>query len=549
MKRWRAFALAMFTPALLAMYSCQPKTTDVTEQKIDSIVNFYNAEKPGGQLAVSLDGRVVYSKAWGLADLENKAPLTTETLIEAGSVSKQFTAAAILLLEKQGKLSLNDDVSKYIPKLPSYGHPILIRHLIHHTSGLREWSDIAEFAGSPLSLNVPDNQAVLDIICRQKSLNSVPGAIFRYSNSNYILLALIAEKTSGMPFADFTKKHIFDPAGMGHTRWRNDFGEVVPMRSQAYEVKNAKFRSLMPDNAIHGPGGLLTTAEDLLKWNEFYMSEKLGGKTLFARQTGLDTLSNGLLNNYAAGLFIENNAKRVFHHGGATAGYRAKLVCSPDLRLSVAWLSNTSMLDTAGRDPAMEVFQILAYPSAISPKPAKEDSVFIDPEKLNQFAGLYRSGHSGRDVEITSGPEGLLLSETALKTLGNNRFRFHDIMLSFDGLGELIVTPPSSEPMLYRITDKPAPINVQEYAGKYYSEEANAWLEVKNANGKLTANLVSGPTYSMGNFRTDGFLVPDLKADIVFKRDQHNKVKALEISTQRSLRISFLRVNNHSPVQ
>lgn len=545
MKIRSVFALVMSAPAVLGMYSCQPGITDVTGQKIDSIVNFYNADKPGGQLAVSLDGQVIYSKAWGMADLENKVPLTTETLIEAGSVSKQFTAAAILLLEKQGKLSLDDNVVKYVPALPSYGHPILIRHLIHHTSGLREWSDIAEIAGWPLALNVPDNQAVLDIICRQKSLNSPPGTFFRYSNSNYILLALITEKVSGMTFADFTKKHIFEPAGMAHTRWRNDFGEVVPMRSQAYEVKNAKFRSLMPDNAIHGPGGLLTTAGDLLKWNEFYLSEKLGGKAMFAKQTALDTLSNGLLNNYAAGLFIENNEKRVFHHGGATAGYRAKLVCSPDLRLSIAWLSNTSMLDTTGLDPAMEVFKILANSSDILPKPAKEDSVHISPEQLTQFAGLYKSGHSGRDVEITSGAEGLLLSGTALKMLGNNRFRFHDITLSFDGMGELTVTPPSSEPMLYHITDRPGPARPQEYAGKYYSQEANAWMEVKNTNGKLTAHLVPRPAHSMENYRTDGFLVPDLKADIVFKRDLHNNVTALEISTQRSLRIVFERISDH----
>jgi CubicO group peptidase (beta-lactamase class C family) len=544
MKMLRAFAVSLLAPVLLITYSCRPRTADVTGQKIDSIVNFYSADKPGGQLAVSLNGRMIYSKAWGLADLENKVPLTTETLIEAGSVSKQFTAAAILLLQKQGKLSLDDDVSQYIPALPSYGQPILIRQLIHHTSGLHEWSDIAELAGWPFSLNVPDNHAVLDMICRQKSLNNPPGTIFRYSNSNYVLLALIAEKASGQTFADFTKQHIFGPAGMTHTRWRNDVGEVVPMRSQAYEVKNEKFRSLMPGHAVHGPGGLLTTAEDLLKWNEFYLSAKLGGKVLLAKQTGLDTLRNGLLNNYGAGLFVENNAKYIFHHGGATAGYRAKLVCSPELRLSVAWLSNTSMLDTTGRDPAMEVFQMLAGPADVHARPEKHKTVRTSPENLGRFAGLYRSGHSGRDVEITSGPEGLSLSGTPLKALGHSRFKFHEIVLSFDGHGELVVTPPSSEPMLYHLTDIPAVTGLQVYIGKYFSHEVNAWLEVKNANGKLTAHLVSGPAYPMENYLTDGFLVPDLKADIIFKRDQDKKVKALEISTQRSLRIVFKRVNN-----
>ena len=173
-----------------------------------------------------------------MANLESGTALTTGSIVEAGSLSKQFTAAAVLLLTQQGKLKLDDPVDRYIPGLPSYGKPILVRHLIHHTSGLREWRDIAEFAGSPLVLRVMDNKAALDIICRQKSINNVPGAAFRYSNSNYILLALIVEKASGMSFADFTRKYIFEPAGMTRTQWRDDFRKVVPGRSQAYEVKN-----------------------------------------------------------------------------------------------------------------------------------------------------------------------------------------------------------------------------------------------------------------------------------------------------------------------
>lgn len=513
--------------------------------KIDSLFQFYSQGKPGGQLAVSFNGQVMYSKAWGLANLESGTPLTTESLIEAGSVSKQFTAAAVLLLEKQGKLKLDDQVAKHVPGLPSYGEPILIRHLIHHTSGLREWSDIAEFAGSPSVLRVMDNNAALSIICRQKGINNPPGEAFRYSNSNYILLALVVEKASGMSFADFTRKYIFEPAGMTHTQWRDDFWEVIPGRSQAYEVKNGVFRTLMPDDGIHGPGGMLTTAEDLLKWTEFYSGGKLGGQELLDRQIALDTLNDGHINNYGAGLFIEYNmAKPMFHHGGATAGYRAKLISIPSLGLSVAWLSNTSMLDTVGFNPATAVVQTLTSPEDIALLTAKEHTTFqIDQSRLKRFTGIYKSAQSMRDVEIMLGNDGLLLSDSPLEPIDSLRFRFFNIALSFDGRGGLTVTPPSSEPMAYYRTDSSANKPPHpEGAGTYFSDEAKASIEIRNTPNGPELQLVSGTRYSLLPCSKDRFLVPELKTDLVFKRNKKNEITAFELNTPRTFALRFNKV-------
>ncbi|WP_342086134.1 serine hydrolase domain-containing protein [Dyadobacter sp. OTU695] len=510
--------------------------------KIDSLFQCYSQEKPGGQLAVSLNGQVVYSKAWGMANLESGTSLTRESLIEAGSVSKQFTATAVLLLAQQGKLKLDDPVNQYISALPSYGKPIRVRHLIHHTSGLREWSDIAEFAGSPLALRVIDNKAALDIICRQKRINNLPGDAFRYSNSNYILLALIVEKVSGMSFADFTQKHIFEPAGMTHTQWRDDFWEVIPGRSQAYEVKNGVFRTLMPNDGIHGPGGLLTTAEDLLKWTAFYSTGKLGGKALLDRQTALDTLNDGSLNNYGAGLFLEyNTAKPMFHHGGATAGYRAKLICIPSLGLSVAWLSNTSMLDTTAFNPATAVVQMLANPEDFVPLPASERATFrIDRSKLKRFTGNYKSAQSTRDVSIVLGTDGLLMSDIPLEPIGSLRFLFFKIVLNFDGRGRLVVTPPSSESIVYYLTDSSASkLPHPECFGTYFSDEAKAAIEIWNTTKGPELQLVSGTRYSLLPCSKDRFLIPELKTDLVFKRNKKNEITACELSTPRTLGLRF----------
>lgn len=513
--------------------------------KIDSLFLCYSAEKPGGQLAVSKNGKVIYSKAWGIADLESNAPIGTGSLIEAGSVSKQFTAAAALLAEKKGLLKISDPVRKYVPELPSYDKPILIHHLIHHTSGLHEWSDIAELGGWPQVLNVPDNAAALAIISRQRQLNSEPGTEYRYSNSNYILLAIIVARTSGTSFAHFTRKYIFEPAGMAYTQWRDDFGAVIPNRSRAYDVKNGQFRLFMPNHSIHGSGGLLTTAEELLKWNDFYLADKPGGKAFFDKQTAPDTLADGTLNNYAAGLSVDNRSpgKPVFHHDGATNAYRAKLIASPAEALSIAWLSNTSMLDTTGFDPAAAVFDILTTPAdqaAAEVKPAS--AIRTDPAKLKAYAGFYKSAQSLRDVDITMGPQGLILSETPLEPINDHQFRFYGNKLSFDGKNGLTVIPSGGDPMRYHKVDTTArSTSIDEYAGTYFSEETNAPIHIQKNGNTLEIKLISGETYPLEIYAKDGFLAPGLKADLTFKRNGRKGIGTLELSTQRSLRVTFVK--------
>jgi len=515
-------------------------------QKIDSIINFYPPDKPGGQLSVSKNGELIYSKAWGLAELEHHVPLTTKTLIEAGSVSKQFTAAAILLLENQGKLALSDNVAKYFPALGTYDNPILIKHLIHHTSGIREWGDVAELGGWPKTLRIMDNQEVAAIIYRQKNLNSIPGERFGYSNSNYILLALIVEKVSGLSLAAFTNEFIFKAAGMKHSQWRTNYQHIVSGRSQAYDMKDGNFHLAMPEDNVHGSGGLLTTAEDLVNWSDYYLSGKLGGDSLRIRQTSLDTLNNGDLNQYAAGIFVSGEStRRIFQHGGATAGYSAKLICLPDARISVSWLSNTSMLDTTGKDPAMEVASFLAgsYYFHSAPKTERVAKLDSNIKELTAYVGLYKSSHSGRDVQIEMGKYGLEMSGNPLKRIKKTQFDFYGILFSFEHDGQLTIMPTSSEPMRYHLTDSVgSTIPHQIYLGDYYSGEARAAIKIKSVNGKLVAQFASGDECELVNHFRDGFIsYCDLRADIFFKRDRRGKIMSLDVSTQRALHIKFVK--------
>ncbi|HEX6170480.1 MAG TPA: serine hydrolase domain-containing protein, partial [Chitinophagaceae bacterium] len=205
-----------------------------TVSQIEKLFARYKPGKPGAQLAISRNGKIIFSKAWGMADLEHNVPLTTESITEAGSVSKQFTAAAILLLEQQGKLSLDDDLRKYVPELPDYGYKISLRHMMQHKSGLKDWGAVAAIAGWPRTTKTYNNEDALYIISNQKTLNHKPGDEYIYSNSNYNLFAIIVQRVSGMSLAEYTRKYIFEPAGMKHTQWRDNYKRIVPNRAIAY---------------------------------------------------------------------------------------------------------------------------------------------------------------------------------------------------------------------------------------------------------------------------------------------------------------------------
>ena len=357
-----------------------------TVRAIEAIFVRYKPENPGCELAISRNGRVIYSKAWGIADLEHHSQMTTTSITEAGSVSKQFTAAAILLLEQQGKLSINDDVRKYIPELPDYGHPILLKYMMHHSSGLRDWGAIATLAGWPRTTKTYNNNDALDIITHQQRLNNKPNDVFIYSNSNYNLFAIIVERVSGMSLADFTREYIFKPAGMTYTTWRDNHKRVVPDRAIAYALNEGAYETNIPNEDVYGNDGLLTTAEDLLKWNAYYLSGRFGKPSLLSKQLTTEALNDGKDNLYGAGLFIGHKFHQTYiNHSGATASYRAFLSAYPDQQMSFAWLSNTSAFD--GSTNIVQKVEDLFFEKIKQDTVRVQDVVEMHPPSL-QEAGL-----------------------------------------------------------------------------------------------------------------------------------------------------------------
>lgn len=311
--------------------------------KVDEAMARFTRATPGCAVAASVDGKLMLSKAWGMADLEHDVPNTPESIFEAGSVSKQFTAAAVALLARDGKLSLEDPVRKYVPELPDYGVPLTIAHMLHHQSGLRDWGSLEAIAGWPRGTRAYTHDHVLEIVSRQKALNFTPGSAYSYSNTGYNLAAIIVSRVSGMSFAEFTRQRIFEPLGMTHTSWRDDFRRVVKGRAIAYARAGAGYAQDMPFEYVHGNGGLLTTVGDLLVWNTNFTSPRVGDAAFVTQQETARPFNDGKPGEYGLGLFLTPyKGQREIGHSGSTAGYRAHLLRNPDIRTSVAVLCNAA---------------------------------------------------------------------------------------------------------------------------------------------------------------------------------------------------------------
>ena len=343
MKR-HVFLFVAAVVAAMSLAIAQSAVSPAPVSEVDAVFSRWNKTSPGCAVGVSVNGKSVLERGYGMANLEHDVPNLPDTIFEAGSVSKQFTAAAIQLLARDGKLSLDDAVQKFVPELREYDNqPLTIRHMLTHTSGLRDWGEVAGIAGWPRGRRVHTHAHVLDIISRQKALNFTPGTKWSYSNSGYNLAAIIVARVSGQSFADFSRDRIFVPLGMTRTSWRDDYTRIVKHRAAAYEPAAGGYREDMPFENVHGNGGLLTTVGDLLRWNENFSNPKVGDRASIEAAQTPGRFNDGQAHEYGLGLYVRPyRGVREVSHSGSTAGYRAFLVRYPDQRVSVAVLCNAA---------------------------------------------------------------------------------------------------------------------------------------------------------------------------------------------------------------
>jgi CubicO group peptidase (beta-lactamase class C family) len=402
--------------------------------QVDAIFSKWTTTTPGCAVGVAIGRRPVLLKAYGMADLEHDVRNTPDTIFEAGSVSKQFTAMAVQLLAGEGKLSLDDPVRKYIPELPEYSWPLTIRHMLSHTSGLRDWGSVESIAGWPRTTREYTHAHVLEIVSKQKSLNFEPGTRWSYSNTGFNLAAIIVSRVSGMSFAEFSKQRIFVPLGMTRTSWRDDHTRIVKGRAIAYSESNGEYHIEMPFENVHGNGGLLTTVSDLLTWNNNLASPKVGNATLIAEMTTAGKFNDGKPLDYGLGFYVNDyRGVKNIYHSGSTAGYRAHLNRFPSALVSVAVLCNGSNGDaTRSANGVSDVFLGAMLKPAPAARPATPPPAALNPppsaDELNAFAGNYWSEEAETMLTAAVDQGALVLKrrpDTVIKmtAIGPDKFR------------------------------------------------------------------------------------------------------------------------------
>ncbi|HEX8690829.1 MAG TPA: serine hydrolase domain-containing protein [Longimicrobium sp.] len=545
MKLSRSFTSValLFLPTLAAAQAAD------SAARVDSLfVRWNSRETPGCTVGVGRGGRTLLTRAYGMADLEHDVPNTPETVFEAGSVSKQFTAAAVVLLAQQGRLSLDDPVRKHVPELPDYGAPLTVRHLLNHTSGLRDWGTVQEIAGWPRGTRTHTHAHVLDIAARQRALNFPPGSEYLYSNTGYNLLAVIVDRVAGEPFAEFTRRSLFQPLGMARTGWRDDFTRVVKGRAVAYELgRDSTFHSQMPFENVHGNGGLLTTVGDLLRWNENFADARVGGRVLVDELQRQGVLTSGRRIQYAEGLVVaRHRGIPEVNHSGATAGYRAWLARYPEQRLSVAVLCNAAQANPVAL--GRRVADVFLPVSAAADAPAP---VTLSAEALTARAGLYRNRRTSEPVRLAV-RDGKLAAENAppLVPLSATVFQAPSgwPRLEFDpapaGRAALRLLAADGDTFVYDPVDDWAPgaDRLDEFAGEYRSEEAEVAYTAAVEDGKLVLRRRPDARVELTPAYVDAFTAP--RGWIVrFSRDASGRVDGLSVWLDRVRGLRFDRTS------
>ena len=521
---------------LIAALSLLPATLAAQQPSIsvmaDSVFARWNStHTPGCAVGIARHDDVLFTRGYGMADLETGTPITPETIFESGSVAKQFTATAIVLLALDGKLDLSDDARKYVPELPDYGRPITIRHLLTHTSGLREWSTLVALHGWPRGTRVHTQSDLLDIVVRQHSLNYPVGEFYSYTNTGYALAATIVERVSGMSFREFSRRRIFEPLGMSHTQWRDDYSRLVPQRAQAYRPGRDGWHLDMPFEDVVGPGGLLTTVGDWLIWNRTLAHATLG-QALVDSLTKPMRLNDGRVIHYGLGLFLgDHRGVHEISHSGSTAGYSTYLVRYPDRgQLSIAILCNSTAARAGTYAHELADALIDSFPS----DPAL-DTTAVDSASFARLAGVYRNDrtHSPLRIGEETGRRWRALPDSWFWLPNGAHGHFE---LAGDGHPSGFRMARSDGDTLHYtwMAPKvwtPTPAELQPFVGRYHSDEVDATYEIRMVGDSLVVVRRAGIAATLNPVYPDAFTAE--QGTVWFTRDRRDRVTAAHFSESR----------------
>jgi CubicO group peptidase (beta-lactamase class C family) len=553
-----------FLILLTTLFCTQDLHAQLSEQQIrqiDTLFVFWNTPNhPGGAVGVMKGHQVIYSKAFGLASLEYLVPNTPGTRFNIASVSKQFTAFGMVLLQQDGKLSLDDDVRKYLPELPDFGEPITIRHLIHHTSGMRSLHALLGLAGWRDD-DSRTNQDLFRFMKNQKDLNFPPGSEHLYCNTGYMLMADIIEKVTGEKFPDWMMDHVFIPLGMAHTYVEDDYTRVVPANATSYnENTESGFSRAVEFWGYVGSGNIHSTDEDLLIWLSNYYDPLPEYAKAFQMMQTRGILNNGDTLNYAFGINVgEYKAHKQLQHGGSIGGYRSYVQAFPDEELGIVVVTNFSSSDVLNKSNHIADLLLGIEPEQPATGLIRDSSIHTIPmsaSMLETYAGHYWNDKDRYARKIYVKEDTLRYfrsesSESKLLPVGKDTFQMTDVqdvaMVSFRSTPgqpeQMVVAIDDQDPILFEAFTPPE-LNsalLKSYTGTYYSPELDThyFLYVQGDS------ILMGNHTRHGDFKIDILRRNDLEAaldpfrTIRVKRDRHDRIEGLYVTNGRVRNLWF----------
>jgi CubicO group peptidase (beta-lactamase class C family) len=541
-----------------------PTPVESPTVKVDQLfAQWDKPDTPGCALAVIKGGQIIHKRGYGAANLELAAPITTSSVFNVGSIAKQFTAMSILMLAQQGKLSLDDDVGKYIPEVPDFGTPITLRHLIHHTSGLRDFLEMLEMAGWRTGGDVTTEKDILDMVSRQRTLNHKPGEEFVYTNTGYVLLAVVVKRVTGQSLREFAEANIFKPLGMTNTHFYDDHRVIIKGLVDGYlPEKGGGFLKWMPAHDYIGSSNLFTTVEDLARWDQNYYDKRVGGPALIEQMLTPGMLNDGSRLEYAHGLFVvPYKGLTTVMHSGSTLGYQGTLHRFPDQHFSVALLCNVrgNNPDSLARRVA-DIYLADQFKQAAgsqgSPTVAPADTVKVSEKELSSVSGLYLNPVTDtiRRVYVKDGKLMYFRApgnENELAPLGSNRFLMigvrNRVEINFQSPRpgaplQMIISEAGAKPSVWELVNPASykPQQLAAFAGEYYSPELDTTYRINSQGNKLLFRTGNWGDFLLSPRFVDSFANPEEMGSLVFTRDGKDRVSGFVI---RSGKVRNLRFN------
>lgn len=529
----------------------------ILEEYIDSVFSEYNSlNKPGVAIALVSNNKVIFKKGYGMANIQEGKKITTSTVFDMGSVSKQFTGFAISSLIEQGKISLDDDIRMYIPEFPDFGHIITINNLVHMTSGLREWTHTLECAGKDTEEDY-HFQEVLTMLYNQKELNFIPGTKYIYSNTNYTVLAELVQRVTKMSFREWMDSNTFKPLGMNNSLIYDDSTEVITNKALGYYHSDNRYLSDFDKSTVFGSSGLYTTIDDFSKWAINFNSSILKNDAIINRMLEKGVLNNGEEIEYAFGVGIGKykGINRITHLG-AWSSFWSYSGYFPDQDFSLIIFSSDASFKTWPTACTIVDYYLKEFIDNTPNSLIEKKKIKLSVKHLKPFEGWYWDESSWTAISVSIKNDSLRVDqgggiEQTLIPISSNEFRIlnEDKFVRFKNEEKhkmLEIIYPDGHTTDYNYYDFIEYSNkeLKKFVGIYHSDELNVNYEVELKDEKL----------SLKNIKEEVSLYFSIKPNLFvnglwymnefqFEEDDNKEIKGLRISSEKSRNLWFQKMD------